>query len=390
VKTTSGSQPEVELDSSREAAPPGTAPEHPLRALGLRRVARLSLARIFWSLSSFLVVFIAGVGTGLRRLDGSAPWVRSGILLSALALLVMLTRAVNTSLAMGMAQREALTQPPLRKKVVGPFRRWAIWLSSASTACATAYLLNEHGPGKPTLVPARVVNVIVIAAGASLIAPYFVDLYRGSRPRNWPWSRPGLVDHRFRESDDVIGAISRMSPPLLFAMCLAFIMFIAVYTVGIYEPVKLLGGFGVLGLFCAGLLAAPSLLQVQATEIEPMWRARWYEGQRNAARDLRAAVVKTHRVVIVTQVALMGGTLGFVTSGSGRVSAVARMTMIALVLGVAGFALARALWMWAPSQSDEEPICADALIPRADQLMRLAGWALVGGSLCSLAAVLVG
>lgn len=114
------------------------------------------------------------------------------------------------------------------------------------------------------------------------------------------------------------------------------------------------------------------------------------EGQRKAAVALRDAVAKTHRVVIVTQVAVMGGALGFVTSGNGQASTAGRMMMIALVLAVAGFALARALWMWAPSQSDQEPICADALIPRADQLMRLAGWALVGGSLCSLAAVLVG
>jgi hypothetical protein len=357
----------------------------------MRNAARRSLVRIFSSFASFVVVCICGVGTGLRGLDGSAaPWVRSGILLSGLALLVMLTRTVNSYLAKDVERWETLTKPPLRKKVVGSFRRWAIWMSTACTACAAAYLLNEHPSGKPSLVPARVGDVIAIAAGAALVAPYIVDLFHGSLPRSWPWSRPELVDRKLRESDDVIGAISRMSPPLLFAMGLAFIMFIAVYIVGIYEPVKLLGGFGVLGLFCAGLLAAPSLLQAQATEIEPLWRARWYARQRKAAVDLRDAVAKTHRVAIVTQVALMGGALGFVTSGSGRASTAARMMMIAFVLAVAGFALARALWMWAPSQSDQEPICADALIPRADELMRLAGWALVGGSLCSLAAVLVG
>src|SRR5579872_2223426 len=116
----------------------------------------------------------------------------------------MLTRTVNSYLAKDVERWEALTEPPLRKKVVGPFRRWAIWMSTACTACAAAYLLNEHPSGKPSLVPARVGDFITIALGAPLVAPYIVDLFHGSLPRSWPWSRPEHVDRKLRESDDVI------------------------------------------------------------------------------------------------------------------------------------------------------------------------------------------
>lgn len=177
VRITSGSQPRGELDCGHVAEPVGTTPATPGRVLGVRKAARRSLTRIFWSFASFVAVCICGVGTGLRGLDGSAaPWARSGILLCGLALLVMLTRTVNSDLAKDVERWETLTEPPLRKKVVGPFRRWAIWMSTACTACAAAYLLNEHPSGKPSLVPARVSDVIAIAAGAALVAPYIVDL----------------------------------------------------------------------------------------------------------------------------------------------------------------------------------------------------------------------
>jgi hypothetical protein len=348
-------------------------------------------ARLLWSFTSLVVVCASGVGTGLRWLDRSAaaPWARSGILLVGLILLATLARAVSTSLATRVELDEARTGPPLRKNAIGPSRRWAIWISSASIACMTSYLLNEHRPARLGLVPARALDVLVVAAGSTLLTPYILDVYRGRRPRRWPLSPPKHVHYQVREDDDVVGAISRMSPPLLFAMFLAFFMFIAIYIVGIHDPSKLLGGLGVLGLFCAGLLAAPTLLHAQAEEIEPVWRARWYDKQRDAVAGLRPAIVTTHRIVIATQVALTGGALGVITSGSGWVSTFTKMVTIALVLGLAGFVFARTLWLWAPDHSDEGPICTDVLIPRTEKLTRLAGWALACGSLCSLAAVLI-
>jgi hypothetical protein len=342
----------VEQDYGRAADRGKTVEARRGRSLGASHAGRRFLARGLWSLVSFGIVFITGVTTGLHVLDNStvAPWVRSGILLSAVILLVVVARAVGTSMTKGVEQQELLTECLVRRKVDGPFRRWAIWISSAFISCAVSYLLNEHRPAKTSLLPARSIDVPVIVVSTMIVAPYIFDLYRGSPPRKWPWSRSAYTDRKLRESDDVIGAISRMSPPLLFAMFLALFMFIAIYVVSIHEPAKLLGGFGVFGLFCAGLLAAPSLLQVQAKEIEPVWRARWYEKQRNAAVCLRAAIAKAHRVVVVTQVALMGAALGFVTSGSRPTLAASRMTLIALVLGPVGWALARALWTWAPTK----------------------------------------
>jgi hypothetical protein len=171
-------------------------------------------------------------------------------------------------------------------------------------------------------------------------------------------------------------------------MCLALTMFVATYVVGVYEPTKLLGGFGVLGLFTAGLLAAPALLRVQGAAIEPVWRQRGFDTQRHAVARMRVFVVHTHRILVVVQVVLLGFTLGAMTSGSVRAVPLGRLSFIAIIVGIVGFVLARMLWQWAPSSADEGPICTDVLASREHQLMKLAGWALVIGSICSLAAVL--
>ncbi len=188
----------------------------------------------------------------------------------------------------------------------------------------------------------------------------------------------------------MIGAISRMSPPLLLAMFLALTMFIVTYIVGVYEPAKLLGGFGVLGLFGAGLLAAPALLRAQGAAVETAWRLRWYDAQRGAVVRLRVFIVYTHRTIVVAQVAVLGVALGAVTSGSYRTwVAAAKLILVAIVAAMLGFALARMLWVWASHPPDEGPICTDVLASREHELTRLAGWALVFGSVCSLAAVLI-
>jgi hypothetical protein len=342
---------------------------------------------------SVVVASASGVLTGLRGLDhlAVAPWVRSAILLGALTCLAAVAWLVSRTLERIAGGREASSGPLLRKKVVGPPRRWAIWISTLSTTCVVSYLLNEHRPATPTLVdlsPACVLDVAVVIVGIGLVRPYIRDLAVGARTRTWPWSWPARSDRPIREDDDVIGAISRMSPPLLFAMCLALTMFVATYVVGVYEPTKLLGGFGVLGLFTAGLLAAPALLRVQGAAIEPVWRQRGFDTQRHAVARMRVFVVHTHRILVVVQVVLLGFTLGAMTSGSVRAVPLGRLSFIAIIVGIVGFVLARMLWQWAPSSADEGPICTDVLASREHQLMKLAGWALVIGSICSLAAVL--
>jgi hypothetical protein len=330
----------------------------------------------------------------MRHLDGAqvAPWTRSLVLLGALACLTVVTWGVSRTLAR-ITEREASSGPLLRKKAMGPPRRWAMWMSTLYTACVVSYLLNEHRPTTPMLadlLPARAFDVVVVVLGAGLVMPYICDLSAGGHTRTWPWSEAVPSGRHIREDDDVIGAISRMSPPLMFAMCLALMMFIVTYIVGVYEPAKLLSGFGVLGLFGAGLLAAPALLRVQGESLEPAWRLRWYEAQRSAVVRLRVLIVYAHRIIVVAQVAMLGVVLGAATTGSYRASVAAdKLTLAAIIAGVLGFALSHMLWMWAPHPPDEGPICTDVLALHERELMRFAGWALVVGSLCSLVAVLI-
>jgi hypothetical protein len=343
---------------------------------------------------SVVIACASGVLTGLRGLDrlAVAPWVRSVILLGALTCLAAVAWLVSRTLEKTADEKEASSGPLLRKKVVGPPRRWAIWISTLSTACVVSYLLNEHRPATSTLVdllPANVLDVAVVIVGIGLVRPYVRDLAASARTRTWPWSWPAQSDRPIREDDDVIGAISRMSPPLLLAMCLALTMFVATYFVGVYEPTKLLGGFGVLGLFAAGLLAAPALLRVQGAAMEPVWRQRGFDAQRHALARMRVFVVRAHRILVVVQVVLLGVALGTMTSGSVRAVPPSRLSFAAIIAGIVGFVLARMLWRWTPNSTDEGPICTDVLASREHQLMELAGWALVIGSICSLTAVLI-
>lgn len=356
---------------------------------------RSYLALAGWTALSFAITSASGVPTGIRGLDGAsaAPWARSLVLLGALACLAAVTWRVSRTLARIADQREAASGPLLRKRAVGPSRRWTMWIATLSSACVVSYLFNEHRPAAPTLadlLPARALDVVAVVVGVRLMVPYICDLAAGGRTRTWPWSRAVRSDRPIREDDDVIGAISRMSPPLLFAMCLTFAMYAAAFVVGIHEPAKLLGGLGVLGLYMAGLFAAPTLLAAQGGPIEAAWRSHWYPAQQHAVVRLRVFIIHTHRIVVVVQIAMLGVALGAVTSGSYRVwVAAARLTIAAIIAAMIGFVLTRMLWVWAPHPSDEGPICTDVLASREPALMRLAGWALVVGSLCSLVAVLI-
>lgn len=280
----------------------------------------------------------------------------------------------------------------LRKQVAGSRRRWAIWISGLSMACVVAYLLNEHRPAVPTLIdllPARAFDVVVAILGVSLITPYIYDLVVGQRLRLLPWSRAVSVSRPIRDDDDVMGELSRMSPPLLVAIFLVFAMFVATYAVGVYEPIKLLGGLGVVGLFTAGLCAAPALLSVQGAAIEPTWRVHFFDAQRRVVAKLRRFVVCAHRSIVVTQVVWLGVTLGAITAGSKQAAVPHKLSGGVIVAGIVGYALARILWQWDPNPEDDEPIYTSVLASREHKLMRLAGWALAFGSVCSLVAVLI-
>jgi hypothetical protein len=366
-----------------------------MRFAQLRTVAHDHLARAGWVVLSLLVASASGVVTGIRDLDGAAiaPWTRSAVLLASLAGLAGVACGASRTVARIADERERSAGYLLRKNAVGPPRRWATWITTLSTACAVSYLLNEHRPSASTLgdlLHARMLDIVALAVGAGLIGPYIRDLSEGRRTRGWPWSGSLASNRAIREDIDIIGAISRMSPPLLFAMFLALVMFVATFTVGVYEPTKLLGGFGVLGFFVAGLLAAPALLRVQGESIELVWRSRWYDTQRRVVARLRMVIVFAHRIVAVVQVAVVGAVLGAVTSGSYRGSVgIGTLTLVAFFAAMLSFVLSHMLWLWMPRRPDEEPIGTDALGSHEQDLMRLAGWALVIGSICSLVAVLI-
>lgn len=362
------------------------------RSSELRALAQVYLVRAAWALVSFIVATLSGVLSGLRVLDHmtGAPLLRSTVFLISLGGLAAVSYGVSHTVEKTLNNRESTTGTLLRKKVAGPRARWAIWIATLSAACTASYLLNDHRPAEPTLaalLPAHLLDVVVVALGASLVTPCILALAkRGKRqPPLWPragWNRP------VRDDDDIVGAISRMSPPLLAAMFLAVAMFIAIYVVGLHEPKKLLAGFGVLGLFLAGLFAAPSLLRVQDIAIEPQWRLHVFDMQRRIAARVRRFAAHAHRTLVTIQVIWLGLGLGVVTSGNFRVKPPAWLAPLGVIAGGVGFMLARILWQWDPHPEEQEPISTDALASRESQLLRFAGWALIVGSVCSLVAVL--
>jgi hypothetical protein len=360
----------------------------------MRAVARDYFARAGWAGLSLLVASASGVVTGMRDLEGAAiaPWIRSVVLLGSLACLAAIAHGASRTVARIADKQEGATGSLLRKQAVGPPRRWAMWMATMSTACVVAYLMNEHRSFTLTLadLPACLVNVVVVIAGIGLVTPYLRDLSAGKRTRAWPWSGSVASNRDIQEDVDIIGAISRMSPPLLFAMFLALMMFVATFTVGVYEPVKLLGGFGVVGFFVAGLLAAPALLRAQGESIDAAWRSRWYDAQQRVVARLRVFTVYIHEIMVMVQIAILGVVLGAATSGSYLASReIGSLTVAATLVAILGFVLSHSLWIWRPHQPNEEPIVTDALDSYEHVLMRLAGWALVVGSLCSLIAVLI-
>lgn len=358
-------------------------------------MCRQGAARAMWATLSLVVAGACGVLTGLRGLDGTAgaPWIRAGVLLGALVCLAAVAAGVSRTLAKITDREESQSGVLLRKDAIGPYRRWAIWTATVAASCLASYLLNEHRPATPDfadLLPRRAFDLAIVACGIGLIALYVRDVAAGVPTRSWPWSSPARTQRPLREDDDVMGAIGRMSPPLLIAIGLALLMLVATCGIGAYRPEKLLGGFGVLGLFGAGLFAAPTLLRAQGEAMEAMWLKRWYPAQWRFMLALRPAVSRAHKIVVVAQVALLGVALGAIASGSERtVVTSARLVIAALIVAICGSVLARVLWVWAVCPTEDGPICTDVLSSREHDLTMLAGWALAGGSVCSLAAVLL-
>jgi hypothetical protein len=267
-----------------------------------------------------------------------------------------------------------------------------MWLATAATACLSAYLLNEHRPAVPALSGLRLARSLdgaVALIGLGIVGPYIADLTRGGKARRWAFSKAIVRPRAVNEDADVVGYLSRLAPPLLFASLLALMMLVTTLALTVRTPAKLLGGFGVINLFVAALLTAPALLRAQAQAVEPIWLSRWYSVQLGLARHLRRAVVTIRAIAAIVQVILFGLALGSVMSGSRRaVIGSGSLVVAAVEVTVGGALLTRVLWAWAPNLIDPEPICTDTLASDERHRMRVAGAALVLGTVCSLAAVL--
>jgi hypothetical protein len=356
---------------------------------------RLWATRVGLAALSFLIACACGVVTGLRALDGAAAaiWIRGAVVLGGVILTAVVARGVSLTLTRAAKVQVDAAGTLLRSQALGSPRRWAIWLSTSWLGCIAAYFLNEHRsatPGLVDLLPARPLDVIVALIGLGIVTPYIHDLAVGAPVRCWPWSAQPQRDSRIREDLDIFGVVSRLSPPLLFALFLAVGMYLGALAAGAHNLAKLFGGFGVTGLFVAAVLAAPALLQAQADWIEERWRSRWYPNQLLAATYVRSYLHRVHQLIVVGQVLVWGVALGTLVAGRPRVwHVMAKPTTVSIPIALLGWLLIRMLWRWAPDSLEPEPIGTEAVLARQRELMQFAGYALVGGSVCTLVAVVI-
>jgi hypothetical protein len=308
--------------------------------------------RAFWAGISLLPVSACGVATGAASLDGRpiAPWVRAGIILAVLGAVAAIARKASVMLTDSADAREARSGGPLtRSAAIGPPRRWALWLATVALASVIAYLLNEHRPPAPSLADLRPARVLDVAAllGLGPLAPFIADLARGGPTRRLPSAAPNRRQRATRPDDDVFGTVMRLSPALLGALLVAVTIYAVTFAVALHQPAKLLGGFGVLGLFVAALLAEPDLLRAPDELMRQAWRSRWYHRQLTAARRLRHALVLLHRLAIPTQAIGLAVAIGTIATGSPPAvtdgSGIAAGT---LVIAIVATTVTRVLWYW--------------------------------------------
>ena len=386
-----------DIGTGPSSSPATSAPEFDVPEGHRHRSAHVGLwaARVGCAALSFLIACACGVVTGLRALDhaASAPWIRAAIVLGALVGTAVVARCAGVTLKRTAKLRVDAAGTLLRRQALGPPRRWAIWLSTSSLACIAAYFLNEHRPARPgprDLLPARPLDVVVALIGLGIVAPYMNDLADGTPVRIWPWSAKPARDCHIREDLDIFGVISRLSPPLLFALFLAVVMYLVALGAGAHNLAKLFGGFGVTSVFVAGVLAAPALLRAQEHWVEERWRSRWYPKQLLLAWQVRSYLSLAHQLIVVGQVLVWGVALGTLVAGRPRVwHVMAKPTTVSIPMALLGWLLIRMLWTWARDPLEPKPVDTEAMLARQRELTQLAGYALVIGTLCTLVAVVI-
>lgn len=217
------------------------------------------------------------------------------------------------------------------------------------------------------------VGVSIVAVG--LLLPVLISVAR---------RRPSVPMH---PREDALGAVSRLSPSLLGAVLLGFAMYMLSLAFGSHDPLKLVGGLGVVLLFGGGILVTPAILIVPGQRVEQQWRTGWYAKQLVIAERLRIVTVVVHRVATCSHVFLASYWLGHITAG---VRPPADLIVIQVWLFAAGAALiaGRMRRAWGPVPADAPPITTDVIEEHAPDLALLGGAAFALGSVLSLIALL--
>lgn len=251
---------------------------------------------------------------------------------------------------------------------IGRLRSWvsASALTIAGMTCVVAFVVNN---------PTTTLDIVVSLVAMGLLLPVVIAVAA---------RRPSVPAH---PRDDALGAVSRLSPPLLGAVLLSFVMYMLSLILGSHDPAKLVGGLGVVLLFGGGIIASPAMLIAAGKRVESRWRSGWYGRQLAVAERLRIATVVVHRVATCTQVLLASYWLGHVTAGTRPPAGLVVVQVWLFAVG-ASLVAGRMRRAWAPVRAGAPPITAGVLGRHAQDLALLGGPAFALGSVLSLVALL--
>jgi hypothetical protein len=314
--------------------------------------------------------------------------VLAALTLTAFAASALAARRISVLQARELDLREQAHGGPLRRRsTLAAPRRWTLWLATTSVSLGAGYLLLVHDANHSSaLFPTHPVDVLVCIGGLLIIGPYLCDLATGAITRRSPLATHG-PRRAYEPEPNVMGALARMSPTLLFFIMLMLIECVATWLVSVEQPVKLLGGLGFVAMTTAGVLAAPTVIAAFSDEVEPAWRSRWYSAQLRAAARIRDVLRYLRLVFRAIQVVALGLVLGASAALSSDQGGALSLAFVLSIL--AGHGLTRMLWLWAPVEPDSEPIGAEALQQHERTMLRAAAIALAAGSVMSLAAILL-
>jgi hypothetical protein len=351
----------------------------------MRSRSRTWIGLVIWGLVPYAAVLVLYRADFVLDRIGAAA--RGLAALAAFALIARTARQISVLQARDLDARERVRGGPLRRRAtLAAPRRWALWLTTNAVAVGAGYLtLATDADHTSDLISVGPLDVAVLLVGAAIIAPYLFDLAAGVTTRREPFGSRGTT-RTFVEEPNVMGAISRMSPTLVFFITLAAAEWLATWLAGVHDARKLVGGLGFVAMTAAGVLTAPTII-TSFGDFESRWRSDWYVLQLRIAEYLRRATLATRALLRVLQVVTLGGVTGAPSTLSSKQVGALSLTFVLAVLTAHG--LTRILWLWAPTCPDTEPIGATALKEHEQSMLRVAAIALAFGSVASLAAILI-